>query len=88
MSHEGQRLAGRDGALLNLKTLSERRDAALCKLAADILANPAHPLYPGEQLANVRRPLRRQRKFVVPRAKTERYEKSTVPVLIDLMNRM
>ncbi|XP_043197239.1 uncharacterized protein LOC122368684 [Amphibalanus amphitrite] len=38
--------------LLNLETLSERRDAVLCKLAADILANPAHPLYPGEQLAN------------------------------------
>ncbi|KAF0303134.1 Autophagy-related protein 16 [Amphibalanus amphitrite] len=39
--------------LLSLETLSERSDAALCKLAADILANPAHPLYPGEQLANV-----------------------------------
>ena len=74
--------------LLNLETLRERRDAALCKLAADILANPAHPLYPSEQLSDVRRPLRRQRKFVVPRASTERYKKSPVPALIGLMNNM
>ena len=76
--------------LLNLETLSDRRDAALRKLAADILANPAHPLYPGEhkQLSEVRRPLRRPRKFVVPRTRTERYKKSPVPVLIGLMNSM
>ena len=71
-----------------LETLSDRRDAALRKLAADILANPAHPLYPGEQLSEVRRPLRRPRKFVVPRTRTERYKKSPVPVLIGLMNSM
>ena len=74
---------------LSLETLKERRDAAFNKLASDILSDSAHPLYPTEQLVNgAGLPLRRQRKFVVPRAATERYRKSPVPALISLMNNM
>ena len=70
-------------------TLKERRDAAFNKLASDILSDSVHPLYPTEQLVNgAGLPLSRQRKFVVPRAATERYRKSPVPALISLMNNM
>ena len=74
---------------LNLETLKERRDAAFNKLASDILSDSVHPLYPTEQLVNgAGLPLRRQRKFVVPRAATERYRNSPIPAFISLMNTM
>ena len=74
--------------LLNIETLHQRREAALRKLAGDMLASTVHPLYPAGQVAGEGRPLRRRRKFVVPRARTERYRKSPIPVLIGIMNSM
>ena len=59
--------------LLELETLQDRRAVAFRKLASDILADPAHCLYPAEQLVTEGRPLRRQRTFVAPRCNTERY---------------
>ena len=74
--------------LLELETLQDRRAVAFRKLASDILAGPAHCLYPAEQLVTEGRPLRRQRTFVTPRCNTERYRKSPLAALISLMNNM
>ena len=71
---------------LNLDPLHRRRETAFGKLAADIVANTNHPLYPHDQDNSKPRPLRRLRRFVVPRAYTERYRTSVIPALIRTMN--
>ena len=71
---------------LKLDTLHQRREAAFRKLATDIMTNTDHPLYPHQLVNSGERSLRRQRRFTVPRAHTERYRKSVIPALIRVMN--
>ena len=69
--------------LLNLEPLADRREKLCIKFAKKTFKHPVHrTMFQINPISNTRDP----RKVIVPKAKTVRYEKSSVPSLARMIN--
>ena len=73
----------RNLATLNLKPLEQRRLTIAKRFAAKILKHPEH-----RKIFNIVKPNTRSgNRIEVPKCRTKRYKKSTVPALANIINR-
>ena len=73
--------------ILNIDTLDKRREKLCLKFAKNCLKNEkVQNLFPLNHAKHKMKKRKNPKKFQVKRPKTERYKKSSVPYMINLLN--